>query len=571
MKEPNADSEKNQGRVIDLPPVRRKLDSKKSTRALDSIGSESKLDGIAEQQHNQVPEKKGLRNYQAVNEGRSIEALPIHEIMKQINELLVDADGKPIVHLVRKPNNGVYCLRRNEKDHLVEIHIKDFKEYRAILRSGGILIDWKTDPKIFNLCPFEDFFFNLAQELPEIEYTSEWPRFPPLPNSTHKFQHITPQEPVNKRLETFVNFFNTDPENPANKTLLWGLIVGSVWGGDGGERPVWCITGKAGAEKEESQDIGKSSLAEALLYLHKIKGKLTITQSEDRMLSGLIQNADRAIQLMDNMEEPVPGIILNAMSTSATYSGHVLKQNYMDRPAYSMMVITANTPNVESQAASRMYVVRLTKPTGGKNTSFREIVKEYIDKYDAEMIAEAHWYLSQPHGQYTRSDINNRYITFINQVLCKMPGFDPQIVASHLAATQKEVMHTEEHLHFQEHIFHRFHDYGFVDKYNKISINPENHKIMMTYGVMLSFYREFKKHLQIEDNDRTRKTIKKLWEKCGHSYCAGKWVVNRSYNVYIINPDLPADVEIFLKQSPSFTRGLVQVQFCSDLKKSRKK
>ena len=567
MTELKSDSGKNQGTVRNFVRARQKLDSKKSMRALDSIDSEASLDSIAEQQHNQIPEKKGLRNYKAVNQGRSIEALTMHEIMEQINELLVDADGKPIVHLVRKPNNGVYCLRRNEKNHLVEIHIKDFKEYRAILRSGGILIDWKTDPKIFNLCPFEDFFFNLAQELPEIEYTSEWPRFPPLPNSTHKFQHITPQEPVNKRLETFVNFFNTDTENSANKTLLWGLIVGSVWGGDGGERPVWCITGKAGAEKEESQDIGKSSLAEALLYLHKIKGKLTITQSEDRMLSGLIQNADRAIQLMDNMEEPVPGIILNAMSTSATYSGHVLKQNYMDRPAYSMMVITANTPTVESQAASRMYVVRLTKPTGGKNTSFREIVKEYIDKYDAEMIAEAHWYLSQPHGEYTRSDINNRYITFINQVLCKMPGFDPQIVASHLAATQKEVMQSDEHLDFQDYVFHRFRNYGPIKNAGKVYINKEQHKIMITTEVMRDLYIDFKKPKFIPRNSETGRIIAKLCREMGWVRVKNKRLAGEKETVYIINPDLPDDVQIYLNQSPSNTRGLVQAEFYRDPRK----
>jgi hypothetical protein len=261
---------------------------------------------------------------------------------------------------------------------------------------GQWKINWKAGSDKVSQERFYAYLQMHAEAFQAVEVVPHWP---PLPG----FYYTHPELPETdgSHLESLLDRFA--PATPLDRQFMKAFVLTLLWGGRPRARPAWAIVGPKQADEQNGRGVGKSILVELLGGL--IGGCMsfsthdTIAGIKTRLLSPAARYL--RVALLDNVKtHRFSWDDLEALITAPMISGHEMYEGEGRRPNTIVWAITMNGGKMSKDMAQRMMIIRVKRPTYGKD--WEDDTQRFIETHKWEIIADALKILKTPgdsHGQ----------------------------------------------------------------------------------------------------------------------------------------------------------------------------
>ncbi len=286
------------------------------------------------------PKHLVICNYTSTGDGKT--PLSIHEIVERIESV---TSGWP-----RRVGNALF-VPRVEEDGIdwIESPSSLFGFLASAVPSGtpdfgrgGALI------------PKSETFEHLRRTVKRHEHVEFFPHEPPM--AGHYYACKTPDLPASGHLMELVDLFC--PKTPADRQLILSMFLTMFWGGLGGKRPAFLITG-------EGRGSGKSVLVYSAARL--VGGTVDISPRDDadRMKARLLspEGMRKRVVIIDNVKSlrfSLPDF--EALVTAEKISGRRDFMGEQTRPNNITWTVTLNGPSLSTDITSRAVMIRLASP-----------------------------------------------------------------------------------------------------------------------------------------------------------------------------------------------------------------
>lgn len=364
-------------------------------------------------------EKLNYKLKKTVNEDgetcHKIEALPYHLVTEKVLDLLKDK----VVNV-----NGELTILPEEQSSLqiIRSHADLFaylgNEYQDTP-------DWKKRSQFMSREELLSLVRKGVERFSSIEYVPHYP-------SLKGVYYLTPElpPPDDDVIEKLLGFFT--PETSEDRSLILALLMTVFWGGAPGQRAPFAITSKDG------RGVGKSTLAETA---SKIIGQTSIQASTKDKAQVLITRllssgaSQKRVVMFDN-ETSKGNRISNgeiaALFTLEEISGHKLYSAEASRQNNLVWIMTMNSPDFDSDFASRCVSISLKRPT--YSSSWKTQLDVFIEKNRLVIISTLLSYLEQKTPSFSST---SRWGSWEAEVLAKVPDIDFESVTSLVNARRK--------------------------------------------------------------------------------------------------------------------------------------
>ena len=265
----------------------------------------------------------------------------------------------------------------------------------------------------------ERFYEHLRMNAERFDSIETMPHTPTMPNVY--YMHAPPPKSSGK-LDQLVNFFC--PATPVDRELLKSLFVTPGWGGPGGKRPAFLITGPDEDDSgRQGRGVGKSTLLDSVSELHG--GAIDVQPADDmakvktRALSPA--GCRTRILKLDNVKTlRFSWAELEGLITSPYISGHAMYVGEGRRPNCLTVIITLNGASLSKDLSERVVVIKLDRPKR-VSAAWEERVRGFVETHRAEILSEIADILAWPAPP---PNTMTRWATWEAGVLCRMQKFE---------------------------------------------------------------------------------------------------------------------------------------------------
>ena len=275
----------------------------------------------------------------AINSGSKKQPLPLSEVLQQVQTLLGDGIFRVSNSLyVRDDGEGVRALK-NTSDLFAHLHNRTPVAWH---RGVGCITK-------------DEFYSALVQNVRSYDAVEWLPHEPAVPNVFYISPSLKSGE--GNALDGLIGRFF--PATPEDRELIKSMFVTPMWGGPGGARPLFVITGDVG------RGIGKTALINALGQLYG--GAIWVNQKEDvAQLKTRILSTDglkKRLIFLDNVKsQRFSWAELEALITAPEISGKQLYAGEGARPNLFTYSMTLNGVNLSRDLAQRAAIIKLNRP-----------------------------------------------------------------------------------------------------------------------------------------------------------------------------------------------------------------
>lgn len=244
---------------------------------------------------------------------------------------------------------------------------------------GGL--DWQLGRRFVTQ---EQFFEHLKRKARNWAAAETLPHWPAVENIYYTQQEIPDQG--NGALEDFLDFFC--PATPVDRELIRAFVLTLFWGGLGGHRPVFLVTGPD-QDDQRGRGVGKSSLVNWIgkltPHVLDVKPDDKITKTKGRLLTGPGRQVRLAV--IDNLKSHKFGWAdLEGLITSPDISGHKMWAGESDRPNLITWGITLNGANLSKDMSQRVIPIKVNRPA--KRFSWAREIDQFIKSRHLEILAD---------------------------------------------------------------------------------------------------------------------------------------------------------------------------------------
>lgn len=248
---------------------------------------------------------------------------------------------------------------------------------------GQWKVNWKTGADMVSQ---ERFYAYLQMHAEAFQHVEVVPHWPPLPG----FCYLCPELPETdgSHLESLLDRFA--PATSLDRQLMLAMVLTMLWGGRPRARPAWAIIGPKKDDQDNGRGVGKSILVEMLSTL--VGGVMsfsthdTIQDIKTRLLSPEARYL--RVALLDNVKtHRFSWDDLEALITSPIISGRKLYKGEGRRPNTLIWALTMNGGKMSKDMAKRMMIIRVKRPTYGKD--WEDETQQFIETHRWEIIADA--------------------------------------------------------------------------------------------------------------------------------------------------------------------------------------
>ncbi len=224
----------------------------------------------------------------------------------------------------------------------------------------------------------QEFYAHLVDCQEQFDSIESLPHEPAV--ARQFYAHPKLPESSGNKLDLLLQRFSVATE--LDRVLIAALFATTIWGGAGGERPIFLISA-------DGQGAGKSTLARVVGTL--AGGMLDILPNErhkqvkERMLSP--DGRLCRLALIDNMKgQKISNAELEGMITAPRISGRALYIGEASRPNLITWMITANAPDLSRDLAQRVVNIQLKRALYEANWVTQTM--EFVDEHRWEIIAD---------------------------------------------------------------------------------------------------------------------------------------------------------------------------------------
>jgi hypothetical protein len=422
---------------------------------------------------------------QRVKEISSVENLPIFK-----NWLGIDAkDGSEIKVAVSQNALVEHFLRLMPEvvavnEQMFQIHgrtlkgLSSSKKLAVAMRKKDILLDFSE--KLTYGVPLDEFYEAALQEVPQYQFWSEKPLWPPLPD-TLCLQHIEPQK--TGALDELVNFFC--PAREVDRSLLKAAFISPAWSNGWGARPLFLIGGE-NKEFDDDQGTGKSTVIQILEKLYGVSATISNSNS-DRLIAQFqsLKNQNIRLVKVDNIRDNFSNSILESYITEEWIGGYKLNVGHSSVRNDFTFFATGNSPHCNKDMADRICLIKLKKPKN-PDPAWKDNVYKFVAENQERIFADIGWYLMQPQALHLPlSKGCERWGRWVTTVLHKV---DPQAHVA-MGLGKGELLANEDHQIFADR-FAIFATHYYRSASSTTRIDPQHDTIFVPNDLVFDIYRD---------------------------------------------------------------------------------
>lgn len=274
----------------------------------------------------------------------------------------------------------------------------------------------------------EEVFAEMQRTAEPYESVEQYPHEPRIPSV---YYACKPQEEWKSEkpgcLYELISRFS--PAEPVDFDLIIAFLMTLVWGGGGGQRPLFVITSDSG------RGAGKTTFASLLTSL--VGGSLQLSaQADDQIIRQRLlspEGLEKRTVLLDNVKSlKFSWAEFEALITSEKISGKQMYVGEASRVNRITYVVTINGPSLSTDLAERSITIKLGKPK--HEGDWLKDTADFIAKYKTSIIAELLELLQHPQ---TTLEANTRWGNWEKNVLCRMSS--AEICQAAIKSRQKEL------------------------------------------------------------------------------------------------------------------------------------
>jgi hypothetical protein len=354
--------------------------------------------------------------------------------------------------------------------------IKFYVQIERMIAAQGVSIDFSRRSNMLEKALIHE---HIKEMSPSYEGVSPTPVFPPCKEFYE--QHTMTLGPPTGALDRLVDFFC--PASEVYKHLIKAAFITPAWSNGAGKKPLFIVAGAEGLD--ETVSIGKSTLAAAVGYLYKSMADVDFSLRCERFETAIIDNALKRVIRLDNVKAyGVNSTILERILTSKEISGHKMYKGHVAYKNHPTFFLTANTPVINVDLATRSQVIRLAAPKSYWDSS---LIYNFIDDNRQDIFSDIqHIIMSHPTSDVTQT----RFPEWERAILSKFAPAMSDIITrdrEEIQAPQSEVDD------FKAYIFEMLSSYPDVcvlgDGFQAVAESC----VFVANGVLHTWYERFKK------------------------------------------------------------------------------
>jgi len=222
------------------------------------------------------------------------------------------------------------------------------------------------------------------------------------------------------------------PAEPVDYDLIIAFLATLVWGGPGGQRPLFVITSDSG------RGAGKTTFASLLTSI--VGGSLQLSsQADDQIIRQRLlspEGMEKRTTLLDNVKSlKFSWAEFEALITSEKISGKQMYVGEASRVNRITYVITINGPSLSTDLAQRAITIKLGKPV--HTGDWLADTAKFISENKTNIIAELLELLRQPSKPL---QANTRWGNWETAVLCRLDNAErcQEVIRARQAALDAE-------------------------------------------------------------------------------------------------------------------------------------
>lgn len=285
-------------------------------------------------------------------------------------------------------------------------------------------------PKTNGAFYLREYYKWLEQNAPQVADISSLPHYPkPIPEVFYLPDDI-PEQPYTSRFDRLIDFFCPATDN--DRTLIKAMFMTPLWGGKGGDRPAFVLTGEA-EDHRGGIGIGKSILAHAV---SRIGGAMLDFGERDKredIMKQIINSNSIRIVRFDNIKSAhFSSSILEALVTQPYVTGHKLYDGTVNKPNIYTYIFTFNNVSFSKDLTERAVPIRLKRPprTG---RDWESELDEFIEENKMDIRSDIRELFKLPTNTYSKL---LRFNSWTNQVLSRLSATDE--IINYILDTQSE-------------------------------------------------------------------------------------------------------------------------------------
>lgn len=243
--------------------------------------------------------------------------------------------------------------------------IKSACGFFAWMQGNDIRIDWHS--KLKTAMSKSEFHDLVALRCERFSAASRLPHFPPMGDTLYFGPEVIPSEDT-EYLDELLNFFQ--PATEVDKILLKAAVLTPFWGGTGGQRPAFVITGKDGDELG-GRGIGKTALVDVIGNLAGGVVEMSAKGDIDDFKKRLLTLKNQRVVRLDNIKGKLNSADLEALITAPYISGHRMYHGDGSIPNLFTYFMTFNDISFSRDMAQRAIPIVLNRPDYGDDWETR--------------------------------------------------------------------------------------------------------------------------------------------------------------------------------------------------------
>ena len=389
-----------------------------------------------------------------------VKPLPYHQVTGRIQQLL---EGK-----VANINGELVVLPREQSPLQVIRTQADLFSYLGNEYQDNP--DWKKGPGFMSREELLSSIRERVQRFSAIEYIPHYPLLPGI-------YYLTPELPLpnDRVIDELLDFFT--PATPEDRSLILALFMTVLWGGAPGQRAPFAITSKDG------RGVGKSTLAEtAAKIIRQAPIQASTKENAQKLITRLLSSgaSQKRVVMFDNETSGSSRISngeIAALFTLETISGHKLFTAEASLQNNLVWVMTMNSPDFDSDFASRCVSISLKRPEYA--SSWKTRLNCFIEEKHPVIVSTLLSYLKRETPSFQST---SRWGSRKAEVLAKVPGIDFPGVAALLRERRKS---NDTELDELELIVD-----GLKEYLHECGHNPDTEKLFIRNTVMANIVRE---------------------------------------------------------------------------------
>lgn len=231
----------------------------------------------------------------------------------------------------------------------------------------------------------EELFAAVVRHARRYEKIAVVPTYPPRADTYEAFRDELKPSPNHSAFNGFCDFFS--PATDADALLLRSFIAAPLYYGDGVPRPCWII------DSADAFAVGKTTLVYRVADLYRDSPiSIDLSKSnfdEEKIMMRLISPTGRncRIFLLDNLRGKFSSSFFASLVTMPMLSGRPpYGRGEETRPNDLTYVITSNSPNFDTDIATRAFILRLK--AHAKTKDWERNIKEYTEKNRFAIFAD---------------------------------------------------------------------------------------------------------------------------------------------------------------------------------------